>query len=226
MDMAKIEYDLIIPAAGSGKRIGGEVPKQFIEIKGEVILSYTINAFLESEVPPKQIIISYSKGNEDYLDQLLQKNNYKNIRLVEGGKTRQESVFNALKSIKKSKYVLIHDSVRPFITSTIIKNILGKLSTSKAVIPVVPVKDTIKFVEDNSVIDTPDRAKLFAAQTPQGFEFDTIYNANLKCEDLSRVTDDSSIVEMMGEKVEIVEGNYSNFKITTSDDLEFAKKLI
>lgn len=223
--METINYSLVIPAAGSGSRIGSQIPKQFIKIKNKEIILYTIDVFMNSGNPPKSIIISTSENHLDFLVEIT--DTYDNVKVVLGGATRQESVYKAINVIENSDYVLIHDSVRPFVSNDIIHKVLKELSLFDGVIPGVPVKDTIKRVQEGKIIDTPKRSELFAAQTPQGFKLADLIEANNKIGDkISFTTDDASIFELAGKDVVVVEGDYDNFKITTKDDLEIAKRLL
>ena len=149
-------------------------------------------------------------------------NQYKNIKIIEGGKTRQESVFNGLK-VLDSDYVLIHDGARPMITTQIIKNTITSVVEKKAVSVMTKTIDTIKEVnEQGRIIKTIDRSKLYNTQTPQAFEYKLIRQAHETLIDKS-FTDDAGMVEFLGKDVYIVEGDYRNIKVTTKSDLALAK---
>lgn len=218
-------YALVIPAGGTGKRLGADVPKQFLKLNGKEILLWTLDAF-NIKNKPKEVIISCHK---DWVEEAkgLTNGHPLNISIIVGGKTRAESVFKALKQVKGSKYVLVHDSVRPIVSENLINNILQNLEIKKAVIPAIPVSDTIKIVEDQTISSTPNRKNLYAAQTPQAFELEMLIEANefLSKENIE-FTDDASIVENYGKKVSIIDGEIENIKITRPLDIQIAKILL
>ena len=159
---------------------------------------------------------------------MLQKYSLKVDRIVIGGKERQDSVFNALEAMEKADIVLIHDGARPFISERIIEEGIKYANIYGAAAPGVTPKDTIKIKnEDNISVDTPDRNTLVAVQTPQCFKYDEIYQCHRKIkEENAIVTDDTSVVERYGHKVYLYEGDYTNIKITTPEDLILAERLI
>ena len=148
--------------------------------------------------------------------------------VVAGGKSRQESVHNGLNALSKDvKLAAIHDGARPLITWQLIDWVIRAANTYGAAAPAIPVKDTIKTVEGFIVVNTPDRSKLRAVQTPQVFDFDMLRGALVKAaQDGAEVTDDCSAVERMGMKVKIVEGDEKNLKVTTPMDLKIAEMLL
>ena len=148
--------------------------------------------------------------------------------VVAGGKSRQESVHLGLNALSdKVKLAAVHDGARPLITWQVIDRVVRAANTYGAAAPAIPVKDTIKVVEGRVVKNTPDRASLFAVQTPQVFDFDLLRGALRKAElDGAAVTDDCSAVERMGMAVKIVEGDERNLKVTTPMDLKIAELLL
>ena len=141
-----------------------------------------------------------------------------NIKLIEGGKTRQESVFNALRAADNPDFVLIHDGARPLVEKEDIKKVIEKTIEKGAAILAVKTVDTVKKVdEDGEIVETIDRSNLYNVQTPQGFRYDLILEAHKKYEG-ENFTDDAGMVEKTGGAVFVVEGNYNNFKITTPED--------
>jgi len=219
---------VIIPAAGQGKRMNSEVSKQYIEVDGKPIIVFTLERFQELSWID-EIILVVGENETDYAQKFI-KNKYgftKVSNIISGGADRQDSVYEGLKVMdEKNNIVLIHDGVRPLIDSDTIKKIIEETYQHKACVLGVHVKDTIKIVDDNGYVkETPNRHQLFAIQTPQAFERDLIlaayergYNENYKA------TDDATLVEhFTTTKVKIVEGSYSNFKITTPEDIRFFK---
>jgi len=220
----------IIVAGGIGKRIReGNLPKQFLTLGDKPILAYTIDKFERCELIDEIILVV----PEDYLgycsQAIVDKYSFNKIkRIVGGGKERQDSVYQGLKACADStSIVAIHDGVRPLISTEKISESIQLCQQKKAVILAIPAKDTIKRVEDGSVITTLDRNKLWLIQTPQVFEYHLILNAYEKAkEDDFEGTDDSALVERLGHQVTVLEGEYQNVKITTAEDLIIAEKFL
>ena len=218
----------IVLAGGRGKRMNYHKSKQFIEIKGKPVLVYTLEKFIYNK-SIDEVILVLPEDEVDYCKkEVLQKYSLKVDRIVIGGKERQDSVFNALEAMEKANIVLIHDGARPFISEKIIEEGIKYANIYGAAAPGVTPKDTIKIKnEDNISVDTPDRNTLVAVQTPQCFKYDEIYQCHRKVkEENAIVTDDTSVVERYGHKVYLYEGDYTNIKITTPEDLILADRLI
>ena len=218
----------IVLAGGRGKRMNYHKSKQFIEIKGKPVLVYTLEKFIYNK-SIDEVILVLPEDEVDYCKkEVLQKYSLKVDRIVIGGKERQDSVFNALEAMEKANIVLIHDGARPFISEKIIEEGIKYANIYGAAAPGVTPKDTIKIKnEDNISVDTPDRNTLIAVQTPQCFKYDEIYQCHRKIkEENAIVTDDTSVVERYGHKVYLYEGDYTNIKITTPEDLILAERLI
>lgn len=218
----------IVLAGGRGKRMNYHKSKQFIEIKGKPVLVYTLEKFIYNK-SIDEVILVLPEDEVDYCKkEVLQKYSLKVDRIVIGGKERQDSVFNALEAMEKTDIVLIHDGARPFISEKIIEEGIKYANIYGAAAPGVTPKDTIKIKnEDNISVDTPDRNTLVAVQTPQCFKYDEIYQCHRKIkEENAIVTDDTSVVERYGHKVYLYEGDYTNIKITTPEDLILAERLI
>ena len=218
----------IVLAGGRGKRMNYHKSKQFIEIKGKPLLVYTLEKFIYNK-SIDEVILVLPEDEVDYCKkEVLQKYSLKVDRIVIGGKERQDSVFNALEAMEKANIVLIHDGARPFISEKIIEEGIKYANIYGAAAPGVTPKDTIKIKnEDNISVDTPDRNTLVAVQTPQCFKYDEIYQCHRKIkEENAIVTDDTSVVERYGHKVYLYEGDYTNIKITTPEDLILAERLI
>ncbi len=215
---------VVIVAAGAGIRAGGEVPKQYRLLAGKPVLRHTIEAFLSHPgIASIQVVIG--EGHEALYEAAVE-----GLKLpppVTGGATRQASVRRGLEALEQAppRLVLIHDAARPFVAPETISHVLAYLDRHQAVIPALPVSDTLKKATANIVEGTAERAGLWAAQTPQGFHFTTIVEAHRLAGDAAGVdfTDDASIAEWAGLEVAIVPGTVRNRKLTTADDLKEAE---
>ncbi len=215
----------LIMAAGSGKRMGGSVKKQYLKIDDKEIIRLTAEVF-EGCPYVDEIVVVTGSDEIDFVKDIL-KDCKKISAVIAGGSERQYSVFNGLKAAEGCDIVLIHDGVRPFVRNEDIKKCIDEIKISKACVLGVPVKDTIKICDDIGVIvSTPKRSMLWAAQTPQCFDYELMMSAYEKAiEDNFLGTDDASLVERMGVKIKMVEGSYDNIKITTPDDLITGKAI-
>ena len=215
----------VIVAAGSASRMGG-IDKVMAPLGGEPMIARTVRAFQECDAVSQIVIVT----REDLILPInsLCKAFPKVKAVIAGGKTRQESVGNGLNALSKEmKLAAIHDGARPLITWQLIDWVVRAANTYGAAAPAIPVKDTIKTVEGGLVVNTPDRSKLRAVQTPQVFDIDLLKGALLKAhQDGAEVTDDCSAVERLGMKVKIVEGDEKNLKVTTPMDLKIAEMLL
>jgi len=213
---------LILLAAGESKRLKSSVPKPYIEVNNKKLLEHALNSFQDFRKIKKTIIV-YNKKHKKHLNKL----NLKKTLKIVGGKTRQESTFKALKKIKKMncKKVLIHDSARPFPSKKIINEIIKKLKTNHAVVPIIKVNDATKRVEKKIIFKNIKRNSLRFSQTPQGFTFKKIYEKHKKNMNTS-VDDDSALFTDDGEKVVSINGSKTNLKITDKEDLDIFKSLI
>ena len=220
----------IILAGGKGKRMGSAISKQFIDIKGKPIIYYTLKKFSENKKIDNIIVVLPEDEVKYFKENILKKYELRINKIVIGGKERQDSVYNALKSLKNSStdIVLIHDGARPFISERIINEGIKFAEIYGAAAPGVMPKDTIKVKnEKNFSVDTPNRANLVSIQTPQVFKFHEI----LECHEKIRyngemVTDDTMVVEKYGYSVYLYDGEYTNIKVTTPEDLILAERLI
>nr|WP_300278717.1 2-C-methyl-D-erythritol 4-phosphate cytidylyltransferase [Peptacetobacter sp.] len=216
---------VMIVAAGSGKRMNAGMNKQFIKIDNKEIIAHTIERFYNSSMI-NEIILCIKKEEEEFVRKnILEKYHFENIIISYGGKERQDTINNGLDKVSPNcDILLIHDGARPFITDEIIENAINETKKLKATVVGVMVKDTIKIVDGNEIKDTPNRANLWAAQTPQSFEFNLIKDAYKKAyEDGFYGTDDAMIVERAGHKVYMIDGSYNNIKITSPEDLAIAE---
>ena len=218
----------IILAGGKGKRMGAKISKQYIELNGKPILYYTLKRFADCEGIDK-IILVLPKDEIEYCNkEILEKYSLKVDMIVEGGKETQDSVYNALQKINDSEIVLIHDGARAFVSERVIKEGIKYAKIYGAAAPGVMPKDTIKVVDENGFSDsTPDRSKLLAIQTPQTFKLEIIKECHEKVKENNiSVTDDTMVVEMYNNKVYLYNGEYTNIKVTTPEDLILAERLI
>lgn len=220
---------VIIVAAGTGSRMKKDINKQFIKLDNKEIIAYTIDKFyINNEID--DIVVVIKKDEEDYFkENILEKYNFKNIKIAYGGEKRQDSVYNGIQKLDKNcEVVLVHDGARPFVTEEIINNSIQEAKKHNAVVVGVKVKDTIKVVgEQGNIVDTPNRKYLWSVQTPQVFKYDIItkayenaYNENYYG------TDDAMLVEKIGYDVKMIEGSYDNIKITTQEDLNFGEQIL
>lgn len=220
-------YQVILPAAGMGKRMGAGKNKLFIELQGIPVFIHTLRIF-NSDNQCQEIIMSVHPDDQVEMNHLIKKYQIeKKITFVSGGTERQHSVYNGLKNIKVDGIVLVHDAARPFIQKNLIAELVEAAENFGAAVVAVPVKDTIKKVANGMVIETVERSSLWAIQTPQAFRIPLLYKAHQHAEKLGFLgTDDASLVEFLGEKVAIVRGDYNNIKLTTPEDLSFANAIL
>ncbi|MCL1787153.1 MAG: 2-C-methyl-D-erythritol 4-phosphate cytidylyltransferase [Defluviitaleaceae bacterium] len=216
---------VVIPASGIGARFGAALPKQFLPLQGEPILKRTIAAF-EAMDMVDEIALAVPPG---YAHMVAAYGFAKVRHIVEGGKDRAHSVYQALLRLPKdTDVVLIHDGVRPFVTADLVQAVASAAKQYGAAIACTPVTDTIKqagAAAPMQIQKTLDRSVLWRAQTPQGFTYDVIveaYRQGEKSGILHQATDDSALVERLGMPVYIVPGSPRNIKITTAEDMAIA----
>lgn len=215
----------VIVAAGRGTRMGSEIPKQYMTIAGKTIIESTLYKFEKSN-EVDEIVLVVNKDDTEYVKDDIAAGYDKIAKVVAGGPTRTESVFEGIKAVSGDcGIVLIHDGVRPFVSYNLIAGCVEGAYNNEACIPVVDVSDTIKEVSEDGVVkNTLNRDYLKAVQTPQAFDYDLIMDCYtmVLTEDAS-FTDDASIVEYYGHKVMTIEGLPRNIKITTPFDLRIAE---
>lgn len=220
---------VVIVAAGSGSRMNMGINKQFIKLKDKEIIVYTLEKFYKHKSIDEIVVVVKEEEEEFFRKEIIDKYNFKNIKLAYGGKERQNSVYNGLKLLdKKCDIVLVHDGARPFISEKLIDNCIEEAKNHNAVVVGVPVKDTIKVInEENDIVDTPERSKLWAVQTPQTFNYDVLVKSYEDAfENNFYGTDDAMLVERIGYKVKMIEGSYNNIKITTQEDLNIGNQIL
>ncbi|WP_066390046.1 2-C-methyl-D-erythritol 4-phosphate cytidylyltransferase [Neobacillus mesonae] len=220
-------YQVIIPAAGQGKRMGAGKNKLLLELAGIPVLVHTLKVF-EADKTCTGIILAIHPQDEAEFRALIKKYRLsKVIGLVPGGKERQDSIFNALKTVRDDGIILVHDAARPFILRNHIHRLTETAAQTGAAIIGVPAKDTMKKVGNGVVEATVERSSLWAVQTPQAFRVSLLAAAYEKAErDSFLGTDDASLVERLGHPVTMVEGDYDNIKLTTPEDLFFAEAIL
>ena len=233
--MGRKKY-VVIMAAGSGTRMGAQMPKQFLELDGKAILRRTIETFLEA-CPDISVITVLPGQYVDYWRDYCYRNSFICPQiLVKGGITRFHSVRNALKKVPAGAIVAVHDGVRPLLTENMIRDMFDKAEDCPALIPVVPCVDTMKVLQKKVWDDgsetlsaisgqSVDRSVLYGAQTPQIFHSELLKAAYDQAYDTA-FTDDASVVERYGKSLSYVMGERLNIKITTSEDLVLAEAVM
>lgn len=220
----------IVLAAGTGSRMKSNIPKQFMELKGYPILYYSLKVFEESFVD--EIILVTRENDIEYCKkEIVNKYKMRKVKkIIAGGSERYLSVYQGLQQIQNADYVYIHDGARPFLNQEIIERVQNELEKAGACVVGMPVKDTIKIVDSNrKVTDTPERKYVWQIQTPQAFCYDLVKEAYDKVlqSEISNVTDDAMVVELMeGHLIKVVEGSYTNIKITTPEDLKIGEAIM
>lgn len=212
----------VVTAAGSGERLGAGVPKAFVELGDRTVLERAVEGLLAAEVVD-QIVVAVPADRIGETTKILNGR----AMVVAGGSERYESVERALASLQDPEYILVHDAARPLTPPDVIQRVVSALRDGlRAVIPVLPVVDTIKAIDANGVVlGTPERAGLRAVQTPQGFDAALLRRAYERAAGLP-ATDDAALVEWLGIPVHTVAGDSLSFKITTPLDLELARVVL
>lgn len=247
----------IVLAAGVGKRMGGKIAKQFLLLEGRPVLYYTLANF-EKSVVDEVILVTSADSMEYCRTEIVEKYGFRKVsKIVLGGKERYHSVMNGLFAIERSvadeitlsgddaieekweeacRYVFVHDGARLFATPDIIARGLMEVKNHPACVVGMPVKDTIKIVDEDGFVDmTPNRELVWQIQTPQIFEYELLLRAYMKFQDqekdlLSRgvkITDDAMVIEEFTDvPVKLIEGSYNNIKLTTPEDLIVAENIL
>jgi len=221
----------IIPAAGAGIRMGGDRPKQFLELEGRPILQVTLERFQQSPDVDGIIVVVPSTEVDYCRREIVERHHLEKVkRVIAGGERRQDSVRLGIEaSGGEYEFVLIHDGVRPLIQPDLISRIVLSAREDGAVIAALPARETVKEVDENGLVTkTHDRRKVWLVQTPQAFRYQDILMAHRRAleEGWEGVTDDSLLLEKMGIPVKVIEGSEENIKITTPHDLELARRIL
>lgn len=220
--MSRKIYGVFV-AGGSGTRMGGSVPKQFLPLEGVPILQRTIERFLEAVPDMKVVTVLPASHMEEWRNMCLSGSLDCGQILVSGGITRFHSVRNALAKVPDGAIVMIHDGVRPLLSVEMIRRMLAQAETCPALVPVVPMVDTLRYKDGTE--PAPDRTKIVAVQTPQIFWSEEIKKAYANAYQES-FTDDASVAAAAGMTVCQTEGERFNIKITTPEDMVLAKAII
>ena len=223
-------YTAIVLSAGKGSRMNSDVHKQYLMLADKPVIAYALEAFERSQV--NDIVLVVGAGEEDYCrTQIVEKYGIKKVKaIVSGGKERYHSVYHGLQATGNTDYVLIHDGARPFVTDSMISRIIEAVQIKQACVAGMHVKDTIKITNERDEVQvTPERKNVWMVQTPQAFSYPLIrkaYERMLQQEDAT-ITDDAMVVERMcNVPVSLVEGSYTNIKITTPEDMTIAEAIL
>lgn len=220
----------VVPAAGSGSRMGMEIKKQYLLLAGVPVLGHVLRVLEDSPVIGDIVVVT-GPGEEDYCRfNVVDKLGIRKVTaIVPGGKERQDSVYRGILALSPvTGLVLIHDGARPLLSSGSLGEVAGAARVHGAATLAVPVKDTVKLAgEDGFVSETLPRKRLWLTQTPQAFRYEVILAAHQRAvRENYAGTDDASLVEKMGLPVKIVPGSYENIKITTPEDLVVAEAIL
>ncbi len=219
----------VIPAGGKGIRSGIAAPKQYLKFNDKELIVYTLDIFQQNETID-EIVISAEGDYINFLNELKEKYNLSKIsKVVEGGDTRQDSVYNALKSladIDEDDLIAVHDAARPLLPQNVLLNAIDSAKQKGNALVCIKAKDTL--IKGNKVVESYlDRDEVYYVQTPQIFPYSILMKAMKNAYENNFIgTDESMLVRQMGEKVNIVEGSVYNFKITTADDIKLFEKLV
>ena len=245
--MTKKRCTAIVLAAGSGRRMKSDVPKQYMPLGGRPLIWYALHAIEESSVIDDCILVACREDilNGYIREQIVERYGFHKVdTIVAGGKERYDSVYQALKVIadgdmavpNKDGYIFIHDGARPFLTEDILKRCLAEVERTGACVAGMPVKDTIKIADgEGYAAQTPDRTLLWQIQTPQVFEtaliteaYERLMREKKRLADAGiQITDDAGVVETLMERpVKLVEGSYRNIKVTTPEDTAVAEAFL
>lgn len=222
-----VETFAIIVAGGKGLRMGGEVPKQFLPIGGKPVLMHTIDAFRKA-LDNVRIVLVLPAEQHHYWQELCEEYNFRSPKLIaQGGETRFHSVRNGLALLpdNANAVVGVHDGVRPFVSTETIRRCYAAAAEGKAVVPVVPVIETVRQILSNGKSVTKPRDEYRLVQTPQTFPL-TLLRQAYQQPYIENFTDDASVVEALGKEIVMIEGNRENIKLTTPNDLSYAEFLI
>ena len=222
-----MEYTVLLPAAGSGKRMGAGQNKLLLPLNNVPILIHTLRVF-QKDPRCHQIILAVKNEERTVIQELLEEHSITKVTaLAEGGDERQHSVYACLKEVSVKGVVLVHDAARPFIKQHVIHQLVEAAQKYGGAVAAVRAKDTMKKVVDQVIQETVDRESLWIIQTPQAFLYDILEKAERAAEqDGFLGTDEAMLVERLGERVYIVESTYDNIKMTTPEDLLYGEFLL
>ena len=220
--MSELSFSAVIPAAGIGKRVGADIPKQYLQILDKTIIEHSIAPFL-AHPDIKKVIVSIAKNDRWFHELALAQ--HPKLILVEGGKERVDSVLSALKILPLEEFVLVHDAARPCLQVSDINKLIGYArQTKNGAMLACRVRDTMKRTDNANIIEqTVDRENLWHALTPQLFNNQALINAISGVKDRHLITDEASAIELASGHVTIIEGRSDNLKVTQSEDLLLAE---
>jgi 2-C-methyl-D-erythritol 4-phosphate cytidylyltransferase len=220
----------LIPAAGSGVRMGGDIAKPFLQLGGREILAHTLDVFERSAVIDELWVVVAAKNVSACQQGIIKRYGFRKVRdVVAGGASRQESVWRGLQRIDAAvDLVVVHDGVRPFVTEAVLQETLGCAAQHGAAVAAVPLRDTLKRISEGGVVEaTVPRENLWRTQTPQAFQRHLLMSAYRQAWERGVcATDDAGLLESIGHPVKVVSGLESNIKITTPEDLIFSEGLL
>lgn len=223
---SRSDVGVVIPAAGRGIRTGGPVPKQYREVAGVPLLLRSLRPFA-SHPDVRQIVVALPPEDVDSPPRWLESLLSKRLTVVSGGETRAVSVRNGLAELPdECSVVLVHDAARPFVTRDVIDRVIERARGGTSCLAAVRMSDTVKKANGDVVLETVDRSHLWRAQTPQGFPRKVLEDAYAAFGDTVEATDESALVEASGARVELVEDDPGNIKLTLPRDFEIAEALL
>ena len=215
----------VILAAGEGRRMHSSLPKQFMELEGKPVLRYTLERFLEFD-PHIRLIVVLPADRMEYWREYCHHTGFRPaMRLVTGGLTRFHSVQNALEYVPEDALVAVHDGVRPLLAADFLKELFDKAVRSRAVIPVLPLVESVRELQGAGLSRAVDRSRFVSVQTPQVFHADLLKRAYAQPYSPA-FTDDATVVESLGIKISLCDGRRENLKITTPEDLVLVRSFI
>ncbi len=221
--MMKEKVTAIIPAAGTGSRMGAQKNKLLLEVRGRAVIAHTLEAFESCPLVDEVILVANEQDIFSYKAMISEEGFCKIKDIVRGGETRAESVYKGLLQAD-GDIVIIHDGARALVTPALIEKVVEESRQTGAAIAAVPVVDTLKRADGFFIAETPDREKYWQAQTPQVFGREILLSAMENCKET--ITDDASCVEAAGVSVKLVEAAYENIKLTTPFDLLVAEAVL
>ena len=221
---------VVVPAGGSGTRMGHETPKQFLQLGGVPLLIHALRVFESSRTIAEIVVVVPHDAVTSCREDLLPPFAFSKISTVTaGGARRQDSVWNGLQAVdERTKIVVVHDAVRPFVTDAMVEDVVGGARTHGAAIVAIPLHDTVKRAAPDGMIETTlDRQRLWSAQTPQAFDVELLWEAHRSNRQSGvEATDDAFLVEQIGHHVSIVNGSPDNIKITRPGDLVIGEAIL